>query len=326
MMSAGLPLSCACAVKISRSFATMSGATSAPATTSGLLAVTCIATIATRVRRRRRSTRRARLCDCRRADSSRPARRALRASAIRRTDDVLTDLLHQRFALRLEAAGEQRRDIGAALLECDVAHARDEREELLVARGEVGLDVDFDQHGVAAIVGDAQRPSRPSEAVRSAFFAALSALLRRRLSIAASMSPSASVSAFLQSIMPSPVSSRSSLTIAAVDVAISEALVHVVSAVSVADVVDLDELVDADFTAGARLTFGDRVGNRGHVQTHRADRIVVAGNDVVDADRIAVGIDDADHRECRACSLPIRRCVRAARRRRTAHRADRPCS
>ena len=49
-----------------------------------------------------------------------------------------------------------------------------------------------------------------------AFLAAFAAPLLRMLSIASSMSPSVSVSAFLQSIMPAPVRSRSSLTWAAV--------------------------------------------------------------------------------------------------------------
>ena len=56
----------------------------------------------------------------------------------------------------------------------------------------------------------------PSEALRWAFFEAAARPFVRRISIAAFMSPSASVRAFLQSIMPAPVSSRSSFTAAAV--------------------------------------------------------------------------------------------------------------
>ena len=63
-------------------------------------------------------------------------------------------------------------------------------------------------------------PIRPSAAVRPAFFAAFDSPFLRSQSIAACMSPSFSVSACLQSIMPTPVVSRRSLTIAAVIVAI----------------------------------------------------------------------------------------------------------
>src|SRR6202158_5828128 len=63
-------------------------------------------------------------------------------------------------------------------------------------------------------------PIRPSAATRPAFFAALDKPFLRSQSIAACMSPSFSESACLQSIMPTPVVSRRSLTIAAVIVAI----------------------------------------------------------------------------------------------------------
>src|SRR3979411_1439089 len=63
-------------------------------------------------------------------------------------------------------------------------------------------------------------PVRPSAATRPAFFAAFDRPFLRNQSIAACMSPSFSASACLQSIMPTPVVSRRSLTIAAVIVAI----------------------------------------------------------------------------------------------------------
>jgi len=53
---------------------------------------------------------------------------------------------------------------------------------------------------------------RPSAAMRSAFFSALTMPVLRSHSIAASMSPLFSTSAFLHSIMPAPERSRSSLT------------------------------------------------------------------------------------------------------------------
>src|SRR5690606_37112015 len=59
-------------------------------------------------------------------------------------------------------------------------------------------------------------PTRPSAATRPAFLAAAARPLVRSQSIDASMSPFVSASAFLQSIMPAPVRSRSSLTRAAV--------------------------------------------------------------------------------------------------------------
>ena len=64
--------------------------------------------------------------------------------------------------------------------------------------------------------------TRPLEAERSApRLAALAWPLTRRISTALSKSPSASVSAFLQSIMPAPVASRSIFTSAAEIVAMS---------------------------------------------------------------------------------------------------------
>src|SRR6202163_4502246 len=63
-------------------------------------------------------------------------------------------------------------------------------------------------------------PIRPSAATRPAFFAAFDRPFLRNQSIAACMSPSFSASACLQSIMPTPVVSRRSLTIAAVIVSI----------------------------------------------------------------------------------------------------------
>ncbi len=65
-------------------------------------------------------------------------------------------------------------------------------------------------------------PIRPSAATRPAFFAAFDRPFLRSQSWAAVMSPEVSVSAALQSIMPAPVNSRSSLTIAAEIVAIVE--------------------------------------------------------------------------------------------------------
>src|SRR5580704_16008685 len=65
---------------------------------------------------------------------------------------------------------------------------------------------------------------RPSAATRPAFLAALASPFLRSRSTAFSISPSVSASAALQSIMPAPVISRSSLTICAVILAIGDFL------------------------------------------------------------------------------------------------------
>src|SRR5215217_3363937 len=63
-----------------------------------------------------------------------------------------------------------------------------------------------------AVVPLVATPTRPSAATRSAFLAALARPRVRSQSTAASMSPLVSARAFLQSIIPTPVESRSCLT------------------------------------------------------------------------------------------------------------------
>ena len=109
--------------------------------------------------------------------------------------------LQHRFDL---AVGLQRR-LGDALRQ---------RLELLVPRDEIGLRVELDHRRAAR--PSRRSPTRPSAATRPAFFAALARPLVRSQSTAASMSPLVSFSAVLQSIMPTPVFSRSSFTICAV--------------------------------------------------------------------------------------------------------------
>src|SRR6202045_1564481 len=70
------------------------------------------------------------------------------------------------------------------------------------------------------LLSDVTAPIRPSAATRPAFLAAFDRPFLRNQSCAAWISPPLSVSAALQSIMPAPVDSRRSLTIAAVIVAI----------------------------------------------------------------------------------------------------------
>ena len=69
---------------------------------------------------------------------------------------------------------------------------------------------------IAALPGAVAIPISPSAAVRPALRWAWARPVLRSQSTAASSSPSVSVSAFLQSIMPAPVLSRSCLTSAAV--------------------------------------------------------------------------------------------------------------
>ena len=69
---------------------------------------------------------------------------------------------------------------------------------------------------ISAVVPAVLAKTTPSAAIRPAFLAALIAPDLRMFSIASSMSPSASTSAFLQSIIPAAVRSRSSLTCLAV--------------------------------------------------------------------------------------------------------------
>src|SRR5690606_14747157 len=65
---------------------------------------------------------------------------------------------------------------------------------------------------IAARLPSVAITTRPSAATRPDFFSALAWPAFRRYSTAASMSPPVSASAFLQSIMPAPVRSRSSFT------------------------------------------------------------------------------------------------------------------
>ena len=74
---------------------------------------------------------------------------------------------------------------------------------------------------MAATLPAAVTPTRPSAATRPAFLAAFDRPFLRSQSMAFSMSPSVSVSAALQSIMPAPVLSRSSFTMLALIVVMS---------------------------------------------------------------------------------------------------------
>src|ERR1043165_1427021 len=79
---------------------------------------------------------------------------------------------------------------------------------------------------IAPLLPSTTTPTSPSAAVRPAFLAAAARPLVLSQSIAASMSPPVSPSAFLQSIMPAPVRSRNSFTFAAVISAMSHILLN----------------------------------------------------------------------------------------------------
>ncbi len=81
--------------------------------------------------------------------------------------------------------------------------------ETTIFSNEVSLAVNFQNDAVGTV--DLSDDHAVSSNV-TCFFAALIAPDLRMFSIASSMSPFASVSAFLQSIMPAPVRSRSSFT------------------------------------------------------------------------------------------------------------------
>ena len=80
---------------------------------------------------------------------------------------------------------------------------------------EVGLAIDLDHRRRPCRPAATYAPMTPSAATRPAALLALAPLLMRSSSSAFARSPSASVSAFLHSIMPSPVRWRSSITMLA---------------------------------------------------------------------------------------------------------------
>src|SRR5918994_2691574 len=152
----------------------------------------------------------------------------------------------------------------------------------------------------------------PWSAERSARPAAEARPFVRRISSALSMSPSASCSAFLQSIIPAPVRSRSSLTCFAVISAIASALVLDRFGGSLG-LFGNDELgLGLDLgTGGARHdglaallpALGEGVGDQPGDQRDRADRVVVAGDHEVHLVGITVRIDDRDDRDAELTCL-----------------------
>ena len=102
--------------------------------------------------------------------------------------------------------------IGGGDVHGDVVH---QALEVVGAGHEIALAVDLHQHADLASGMDVAG-HRPSLVARVAFLAAVATPFLRRMTMAASTSPLASVRAFLQSIMGALVFSRSSFTCAAV--------------------------------------------------------------------------------------------------------------
>ena len=109
-------------------------------------------------------------------------------------------------------------DVGADV-ERDVGDHLHQALEQIVAGDEIGLRIDLDHDALGALERD-RRPGLRRRCGRPSSPALASPFLRSK-STAASMSPAVSPSAALQSIMPAPVCSRSSLTICAVMLAIA---------------------------------------------------------------------------------------------------------
>src|SRR5437867_1782231 len=145
----------------------------------------------------------------------------------------------------------------------------------------------------------------------------------RRIRTAASMSPFASCRARLQSIIGAPVWSRSSLTSAA---EISAIGAHLLGDRSLCGLLLTGRnLLVVAFRSGllllgrrtvlrssevrrCRLLLAglDPVGDRPHDQIARANRVVVAGNDVVGLVGVAVRVDQREDRQAEATGLPDR--------------------
>src|SRR5690606_19434242 len=163
---------------------------------------------------------------------------------------------------------------------------------------------------------DCQMPTTPSAVTRAAALLALLPSLTRRISSARPMSPSASASAFLHSIIGASVFSRSSFTMLAVISAIALLLDSPFEPSSGFLAIDLDELLVVggrldDLLQRGRAALEDRVGRAARVQADRLAGIVVARNHVVDALGRVVAVDHRDDRDAQLVRLGDRDLVEA---------------
>src|SRR5688500_934572 len=173
-----------------------------------------------------------------------------------------------------------------------------------------------------AALGVTRATTRPSDATRSAFRAAAASPFLRRIFLASSKSPPDSTSAFLQSIIPTPVSARSRATSFELISMIPRMTASAVgyrppawrtaasggSLRRVGDDGGLRELRRTRALFGRGRLFRhallvgvkpleNRVGDPGCEETDRADRVVVARDHVVDDVRIAVRVHDGHDRD-----------------------------
>src|SRR4051812_22387974 len=151
----------------------------------------------------------------------------------------------------------------------------------------------------------------PSVATAPARLALLARPFFRMTSTAFSMSPAASTSALLQSLMPAWVLSRSSLTSCAVTSAMSVSSVG--GPLSAGAGAGVDGGVVALLLLATSLVvlttlqpFDARVGDARRNEPNGPDGVVVARNDEVDLIRIAVGVGDGDERHIELARLAHR--------------------
>jgi hypothetical protein len=127
---------------------------------------------------------------------------------------VLADLADQSGTGRLDRTFThrqrgQRSDVSRVLVSNQSGTAVGQRDELVVLGNEVGFAVHFDDRAGLAVSGDADRDDAFCGDAGSGL-GGLVAQLDAQISSALAMSPSASVSAFLHSIMGASVLPRSS--------------------------------------------------------------------------------------------------------------------
>jgi hypothetical protein len=181
-----------------------------------------------------------------------------------------------------------------------------------------------DEVGLVSTIADFRSGAtwRPIAFGRDRAALTLAPLRIRSRSSAFARSPSLSVSAFLHSIMPSPVRWRSSITMLAAISAMSMLRISLSLGTAETPQVpklsfkkrgrgpffgvssrrrfgDLDEFLARldDLLDHEAPAFEDRVRCAARVQADRPARIVVAGDHVRDAERRMIGVDDGNDRD-----------------------------
>ena len=204
LTSSGLPSRSGCFERMSRSAFTSASGTSSRVRYSGAANAMCIASIAGDIRVAAAVDQHADLVRRRVHVSGEDlVLLGLEADGAAH-DDVLAELRRQLDALVLELVGRL-----LAVLSTASRTRSSEDEELLVVRDRLGLAADGDHRAVRVVEVDRDLAlgRLPAGALRR-----LARPFSRRYFLAASRSPPVSSSARLQSIIPAPVASRSSLT------------------------------------------------------------------------------------------------------------------